>query len=139
MQQMKYRHKEARMRSDVIFDAVNIVLVCIVVLVCAYPIYYTIVASFSDPNAVITGKVFFWPVGVTLDSYRSVMRYSSVWTGYRNTLFYTVFWHDLQFVFAVACFLWSVAAKLERQRLSHGLFRVYHVFQRRHGAVLSAD
>lgn len=91
MQQMKYRHKEARMRSDVIFDAVNIVLVCIVVLVCAYPIYYTIVASFSDPNAVITGKVFFWPVGVTLDSYRSVMRYSSVWTGYRNTLFYTVF------------------------------------------------
>jgi len=60
------RHAEARTASDKIFDAVNLFLVLLVVLVCAYPIYYTIIASFSDPNAVIGGKVYLWPVKVTL-------------------------------------------------------------------------
>lgn len=84
------KHREPRMRSDVIFDTVNLILVLLVVLVCAYPIYYTIIASFSDPNLVITGKIFLWPRGLTMDSYNSVLKYSSIWRGYRNTLFYTV-------------------------------------------------
>jgi ABC-type glycerol-3-phosphate transport system permease component len=79
-----------RSRSDVIFDTVNLILVCLVIVACAYPLYYTVIASFSDPNAVITGQVFLWPVKLTMDSYRSVFHYSSVWIGYRNTLFYTV-------------------------------------------------
>ena len=89
MSKIKYvRHAEARTRADKIFDAVNLTLVLLVVFVCAYPLYYTVVASFSDPNAVIGGKVYLWPIDVTLDSYRSVIKYSQVWIGYRNTLFY---------------------------------------------------
>ncbi|MBQ3079484.1 MAG: carbohydrate ABC transporter permease [Clostridia bacterium] len=88
---LKPRHKgvEARTRFDVVFDTINLLLMCVIIFVCAYPIYYTIVASFSDPNAVIGGKVFLWPIGYTLDSYRSVLNYSQVWTGYRNTILYT--------------------------------------------------
>ena len=89
---MAKHHKEKllRTRSDKIFDAVNMVFIVLVLILCAYPIYYTIIASFSDPNAVITGEVLLWPVRVTLDSYRSVFDYRLVWTGYRNTIFYTV-------------------------------------------------
>ena len=79
---------EARTHFDRVFDAVNLILTAVVILLCAYPLYYTVVASFSDPTAVISGRVFLWPVGVTLDSYRSVLNYGAVWTGYRNTLIY---------------------------------------------------
>ena len=85
-----HQTKLLRTRSDKIFDAVNMVFILLVLILCAYPIYYTIIASFSDPNAVITGEVLLWPVRVTLDSYRSVFDYRLVWTGYRNTIIYTV-------------------------------------------------
>jgi putative aldouronate transport system permease protein len=85
------RHIRTQSFSDVVFDTVNMILVALVIFVCAYPIYYTIIASFSNPNAVVSGKVFLWPIEITLDSYRSIMKYSLVWTGYRNTLIYTIF------------------------------------------------
>ena len=90
LEKRKARHGEPRTRADIAFDTVNGILIALVILICAYPIYYTIIASFSEPNDVIAGRVYLWPVRPTLDSYRSVLRYSSVWTGYRNTLFYTV-------------------------------------------------
>ena len=85
----KKRGVECRTRNDVVFDAVNGVLVALVILACAYPIYYTIIASFSDPAQVISGNVFLWVKDFTLDSYRSVLQYTQVWQGYANTLLYT--------------------------------------------------
>ena len=43
-----HQTKLLRTRSDKIFDAVNMVFILLVLLLCAYPIYYTIIASFSD-------------------------------------------------------------------------------------------
>ncbi len=88
---MKKPSVEARSRGDILFDAMNLFLICIVIVLCAYPIYYTIIASFSDPLYVISGQVFLWIKGFTLDSYRSVLQYTQVWVGYKNTLIYTVF------------------------------------------------
>ncbi len=89
---MKLNGKTGR-RSDFdrAFDAVNITLLILLTVICAYPIYYTICASFSEPDAVLSGKVFFWPVGFTLDSFKSILKYEAIWTGYRNTIFYTLF------------------------------------------------
>lgn len=74
-----------------LFDFVNGFLIGIVILICAYPLYYTIIASFSDPNAVISGRVYLWPVKFTLDSYSAVLNYSQIWLSYRNTIVYTTF------------------------------------------------
>ena len=91
MQRMKKKTGMIReTRFDRAFDVCNTVLVLLVVLICAYPIYYTIIASFSDPNQVIGGRVYLVIKGFTLDSYRSVINYHAIWTGYRNTLIYTV-------------------------------------------------
>ena len=76
-------------RFDRVFDFCDTALVFLVVLICAYPIYYTVIASFSDPNQVIGGHVYLTIRGFTLDSYRSVLNYQPIWTGYRNTLIYT--------------------------------------------------
>ena len=42
-----HQTKLLRTRSDKIFDAVNMVFILLVLILCAYPIYYTIIASFS--------------------------------------------------------------------------------------------
>ncbi len=47
-------------------------------------------ASISDPNLVNTGKVFLFPKGIMFDGYRRILRQSSVWVGYRNSIMYTI-------------------------------------------------
>lgn len=76
--------------DDHIFDAVAL-LICVIVLVLVlYPLWYVIVCSFSDPNAVTSGQVVFLPVGFTLEGYSTILDYAPIWIGYRNTIYYTV-------------------------------------------------
>lgn len=72
------------------FDLVNILLLLFLTFLVAYPIYYTVIASFSDSTAVATGKVSFLPVGFQTTAYRAVFENSQIWDGYLNTILYTV-------------------------------------------------
>ncbi|MDR1061768.1 MAG: carbohydrate ABC transporter permease [Clostridiales bacterium] len=76
-------------RGDRVFDAVNYAVMGIFLVVVFYPLYYTLIASLSDINEVGLGRVFLWPKGFTLDSYRQVFNYAMIWTGYANSLIYT--------------------------------------------------
>ena len=55
-----------------------------------YPLYFIVVASFSDPLAVSNGQTMLVPVKPSLDGYKYVLNYTVIWTGYANTIFYTV-------------------------------------------------
>ena len=77
--------------SDKIFDIFNTCFMILMLLVTAYPLYFTIIASFSEPYDVAKGNVVFWPVGFTMQSYQQVLAYRQIWVGYANTVFYTVF------------------------------------------------
>lgn len=79
-----------RTRGDRIFDCINVTLVSIILLIVLYPLYFTIIASLSDPYSVVKGEVFLWPKGFTLEAYANVFAESRIWRGYRNTIFYTV-------------------------------------------------
>ena len=79
-----------RSRGDIVFDTVNTVLMTLFLLIMAFPLYYTIIASVSDVNELGLGNVFLWPRGFTLNAYKNVFINNSIWAGYRNTLFYTV-------------------------------------------------
>lgn len=79
-----------RTRGDKVFDVVNLLLVLLVVILCIYPLYYTVIASFSEPEEVLKGRVLLFPSGFTLDSYRTVFTYEKIWRGYLNTIGYTV-------------------------------------------------
>ena len=76
--------------NDRIFLAVVYSVVILVTLICLYPLYFTIIASFSDAHAVYTGKVNLLPKGFTVEAYELVLKNSSIWRGYANTIFYTV-------------------------------------------------
>ncbi|MEJ7902282.1 MAG: carbohydrate ABC transporter permease [Thermomicrobiales bacterium] len=75
---------------DRAFTIVNYVILTLFLAAVAYPLIYVFSASFSDPSAVISGKMWLWPVDVTLDGYRAVFRNSRITVGFQNSLFYTV-------------------------------------------------
>lgn len=57
-------------------------------LVVLYPLIYILSASFSSPFAVVSGKVWLYPVDFTLIGYETVFKNSQVLMGYGNSLFY---------------------------------------------------
>lgn len=83
------------------FDIANSAFMVLILLITLYPLYFTIIASFSDPKAVAGGDVVWAPVGMTLDSYQQVFAYSDIWRGYANTIFYTIFGTLFQLVLTI--------------------------------------
>lgn len=77
-------------RSDRIFTVCNCLLAGLFLLVCLYPLYFIVIASFSDAGLVTTGKVWLYPRGLTLEGYRQMLGRTEIWTGYLNTIFYTL-------------------------------------------------
>lgn len=77
-------------KGDRIFDIVISIVSALIIIAVAYPLYFIIIASFSQPDAVQNGRVLLYPVDCTLDAYRAVFSNNDVWIGYRNTIFYTV-------------------------------------------------
>ena len=77
-------------KYDRIFDAINYSLLFILTIVMIYPLYFVLIASFSEPFEVATGNVLFWPKGFTLTAYENMLKETGVWIGYRNSIFYTI-------------------------------------------------
>jgi putative aldouronate transport system permease protein len=74
--------------ADRVFLAVNFVLVTLFFLLSAYPVYYVIIASFSDALEVIRGRVLWRPMSPGLHGYRAVFADERVITGYLNSFYY---------------------------------------------------
>lgn len=79
-----------RAKEDFVFDIVNAFILGVVSLIVLYPLYFVLIASFSDPDAVNSGKVIFFPQGFTFGGYKQLFEDNSIWLGYKNTIFYTV-------------------------------------------------
>jgi multiple sugar transport system permease protein/putative aldouronate transport system permease protein len=75
---------------DRVFLGIVYAFLAVFVATIAYPLIYVISASFSSPEALVTGKVFFLPVEPGLQGYQAVFKNSSVWRGYMNTIIYTI-------------------------------------------------
>lgn len=86
----KRSNKIGQTMQDNIVDVVVVVILLIMSLVAIFPLYYTIVASLSNPALVATGKVIFWPKQFTLVGYQASFSKEILWTGYANNLAYTL-------------------------------------------------
>jgi putative aldouronate transport system permease protein len=76
---------------DRIFNIFNIIILTAVLIIIIYPLYFIVIASFSDPYLVNSGKVFLLPKGINFEGYARVFANVALWRGYRNTIFYAVF------------------------------------------------
>ena len=90
MKSAKTRNRIRHSKGDRVFAAIIYTLLALFVLIEMYPIIYVISASFSDPNAVASGKMLLLPVNPSFSGYKYIFSYSEIWVGYGNTLFYTV-------------------------------------------------
>ena len=88
---MENTHRKLkRARGDVIYDTVIFIILTFIFLVVAYPLYFVIISSISDPIEVSAGKVTLAPVGFTLDGYKEVFKTKTVMRGFFNSLIITV-------------------------------------------------
>ncbi|MDE6259841.1 MAG: carbohydrate ABC transporter permease [Oscillospiraceae bacterium] len=76
--------------SDKASDIILVVLCTVIMLVIAYPLYYVIVASVSDPYDVYAGKTFLLPSKFTLEGYSAVFANSNLFNGFINSVKYTI-------------------------------------------------
>ena len=86
------RAKKVRTSAGVkIFGIFNYCLMAAVGLLCLYPMWYVLMASFSDPNKMImhTGGLL-KPLGFSISAYKKVFANPNIISGYMNTLFVLV-------------------------------------------------
>lgn len=77
-------------REDIIFNILNYILLTLGLIAVVYPLYLIIISSFSDPIQVGLGRVWLYPKGITFEGYKRILEHADLWTGYKNTIFYTV-------------------------------------------------
>nr|WP_263326313.1 carbohydrate ABC transporter permease [Neobacillus sp. Marseille-Q6967] len=87
---LKNKKVTRRSKEDKVFDIINVFLVAIILTLVIYPLYFIVIASFSDPNMIYEGKVWFIPKELTLEGYERIFRDSKIWLGYKNSIIYTV-------------------------------------------------
>lgn len=86
---MNNKHMIRRTRGDVVFDTFNYIILTICLLAVAYPLYFVVIASVSDPAAIYAGKVIWYPIKPSFEGYNRIFSYSSLLSGYKNTIIYT--------------------------------------------------
>ena len=76
-------------RQDRTVDICLYAMLSIVLILCAYPVYFVILASVSDSTHVNSGNLLYWPRGFQVEGYKYVFREPRIGIGYVNTLIYT--------------------------------------------------
>ncbi len=85
---MNTKMKESR--SDKTFGIVNGTILLFVTLLIAYPVYFIVIASISDPTNVQLGETLFFPKGLNVAGYKRILEFPEIITGYLNSAKYTV-------------------------------------------------
>jgi putative aldouronate transport system permease protein len=84
-------HARSRIRvGSLTVDVFVYIGVGIISLVTLFPFIYIISASISDPMAVVSGDVWFLPVGFSLKSYARIFTSVAVLRAFLNSVFFTV-------------------------------------------------
>lgn len=83
------RNKRRESRGDRVFYAVNLAILLLLAAIVLYPLYFIVIASISNADAVLGGRVYLYPVDITLVGYSKIIERTDVWLGYLNTIIYT--------------------------------------------------
>ncbi|MDG0811290.1 carbohydrate ABC transporter permease [Cohnella rhizosphaerae] len=76
--------------ADRLFLIANAAVLSIVLILVLFPLLHILAASISDPQLVNKGKVWLLPRDLTFEGFRRVFRNEEIWTGYLNTIVYTL-------------------------------------------------
>ncbi|MDR2176890.1 MAG: carbohydrate ABC transporter permease [Treponema sp.] len=81
------RNHVRKTAGDIIFDAVNTVIMVALMFVTLYPMYYVVVASVTNNLDLLATPGFLWyPKGFTLGSFKLAFTHPLIVSGYKNIL-----------------------------------------------------
>lgn len=83
--------KFSRRFPDLSFKIVVIVLTVTAFICVLYPMYFIVIASFSDSTLVNQGQVVLYPKGISFYGYEQIFKKPEIWIGYKNTIIYSFF------------------------------------------------
>ena len=101
---------------DRIFNIVNLIFWIVVLLIVLYPLWLILIASVSDPDAVLRAEVLLWPVDFSLMGYEAVFQYGDLWGSYLNSVFYTLAGSALSVVVTLAA-AYALSRKFSGKKL----------------------
>lgn len=84
------RNKLRESNIDRVYLGIMYTFLAVFTLLVMYPLIYVVSCSFSSAESLVRGQVFFLPVNPTLQGYQAVFNNTQVWSGYYNTIVYTV-------------------------------------------------
>ena len=110
--------------ADLAFAILNYAFLSLVLMIAAYPLWFVLIASFSDPHLVWGGKVWIVPQGFNLEGYRNIISNPNIAIGYRNSVLYTAVGTALNLFMTI-----TAAYPLSRKDFGprHGLTLLYTV------------
>ena len=89
LKQLKKQNKIKESKTDYVYYAICAFILFLLAVIIIYPLYYIVIASISDADAVMTGDVWLYPVKVTFSGYANLFQRDDIWRSYFNTLAYT--------------------------------------------------
>lgn len=92
MQNVKNRRRPSRdfirrSAGEKIFNAVNILVMVLLVCFFLFPILNMTSISFSDEKAVLRGDITIYPIGFNGQAYEKIFAHKALWTGVLNSVF----------------------------------------------------
>ncbi|MCV4230308.1 carbohydrate ABC transporter permease [Virgibacillus sp. LDC1] len=90
-----------KLRSDRVFEIINFIFLFFILIIVLYPLVYVISASISDPVYVNQGTMWLYPRGITFEGYQRVFQNPEIWSGYLNTILYTVAGTAINLLFTI--------------------------------------
>ena len=72
------------------FETINLIVLIIIGALMLFPFLNMAAKSFSSENAILTGKVLFWPVGFQTGTYKYVMRQAQFWNSFKVSVMITL-------------------------------------------------
>lgn len=110
-------------RGDILFDRINIAVWVVILAAVLYPLWLILIASVSDPDAVLAGEVLLLPKDFSLMGYEAVFQHDELLRSYANSIFYTVTGTALSTVVTL-----MAAYALTRSFRGRKLVNLYFVF-----------
>ena len=69
---------------------INGILLTILAFICLYPFLNVLAYSVSGYNAVLSGRVTFYPIAFNIDAYKQILGKTQIWMAMRTTVIVTV-------------------------------------------------
>lgn len=88
--------------GEKVFGVFNNIFMLFLIVIMLYPLWFVVVASFSDPKLFIQHKgIQLWPTGFSTMAYRAILNYKMIFISYKNTIFYVLVGTSLNLVMTI--------------------------------------